>query len=116
MNESSKADDSIDTSKNIIETSSSLNTTVKSLSNDTKSPAIKPKIPQSKFEAHLVDAYKKLLSTTENKPAPKKGDKKVDKKALKIQMEEEERNNVNACETDLRKALEEIRKIQISRE
>ena len=112
MNESSKADDSIDTSKNIIETSSSLNTTVKSLSNDTKSPAIKPKIPQSKFEAHLVDAYKKLLSTTENKPAPKKGDKKVDKKALKIQMEEEERNNVNACETDLRKALEEIRKIQ----
>ncbi len=112
MNESSKADDSIDTSKNIIDTSSSLNTTVKSLSNDTKSPAIKPKIPQSKFEAHLVDAYKKLLSTTENKPAPKKGDKKVDKKALKIQMEEEERNNVNACETDLRKALEEIRKIQ----
>ena len=112
MKESFKVDDNIDTSKNIIETSSSLNTTVKSLSNKTESPAIKPKIPQSKFEAHLMDAYKKLLTTTENKPAPKKEDKKVDKKALKIQMEEEEKNNVNACETDLRKALEEIRKIQ----
>jgi hypothetical protein len=112
MQESVQIDDNPETSKNIINISTILNTTVKSLSNNAQTPTIKPKNQQSKFEACLVEAYKKIWSASEKKPDPKKPDKKLDKKAQKIQMEEEEKNNVNACETDLRKALEELEKVE----
>ena len=112
MQESIQIDDNPETSKNIINTSTSLNTTLKSLSNNAQTPAIKPKYQQSKFEACLMEAYRKLWGGAERKPDSKKVDKKVDKKAQKIQMEEEEKRNVNECETDLRKALEELEKVE----
>ena len=112
MQESIQIDDNPETSKNIINTSTSLNTTLKSLSNNAQTPAIKPKYQQSKFEACLMEAYRKLWDGAERKPEPKKVDKKLDKKAQKIQMEEEEKKNVNECETDLRKALEELEKVE----
>ena len=108
MNESNQIETNPETSKNIIDTSSSLNTTVKSLENNSGNLNIKPKIKQTKFENYLMEAYKKLVGFEEKKQPPKK----VDKNALKAQMEEAEKLNVNACETELRKALEEIEKVE----
>ena len=108
MNESNQIETNPETSKNIIDTSSSLNTSVKSLENNLGNLNIKPKIKQTKFENYLMEAYKKLVGFEEKKQPPKK----VDKNALKAQMEEMEKINVNACETELRKALEEIEKVE----
>ncbi len=108
MNESNQIETNPETSKNIIDTSSSLNTSVKSLENNLGNLNIKPKIKQTKFENYLMEAYKKLVGFEEKKQPPKK----VDKNALKAQMEETEKKNVNACETELRKALEEIEKVE----
>ena len=108
MNESNQIETNPETSKNIIDTSSSLNTSVKSLENNLGNLNIKPKIKQTKFENYLMEAYKKLVGFEEKKQPPKK----VDKNALKAQMEETEKINVNACETELRKALEEIEKVE----
>ena len=108
MNESNQIETNPETSKNIIDTSSSLNTSVKSLENNLGNLNIKPKIKQTKFENYLMEAYKKLVGFEEKKQPPKK----QDKKALKAQMEETEKINVNACETELRKALEEIEKVE----
>ena len=108
MNESNQIETNPETSKNIIDTSSSLNTTVKSLENNLGTINVKPKIKQTKFENYLMEAYRKLVGFEENKQPPKK----LDKKALKAQMEETEKLNVNACETELRKALEEIEKVE----
>ena len=103
-----------ETSKNIIDTSTSINNTSLNIINTEKSSAnnvetltIKPKVPQSKFEAFIIEAYKKLVGFNDIKPAPQKQDKKTQK----LQLEEAEKLNVNACETVLRKALEEIEKL-----
>ena len=108
MNESNQIETNPETSKNIIDTSSSLNTSVKSLENNLGNLNIKPKIKQTKFENYLMEAYKKLVGFEEKKQPPKK----VDKNALKAQTEEMEKLNVNACEKELRKALEEIEKVE----
>ena len=97
----------IDTSTNINNTSSNIISTEKSSANNVETLTVKPKVPQSKFEGYIIDAYKKLVGFNEIKPAPQKQDKKTQK----LQLEEAEKLNVNACETVLRKALEEIEKL-----
>ena len=104
-----------ETSKNVIDTSSSINVstsniinTEKSLVNNAETLTIKPKVPQSKFEIYIMDAYKKLVGFVDIKQASGKQDKKTQK----LQLEEGEKLNVNSCERELRKALTEIEKLQ----
>ena len=59
---------------------------------------IKPKVQQTKFEALLINAFKKLVGFNEPKQEKKKGSKA-----------EEEIHKVNSCEEELRKALEELK-------
>ena len=103
-----------ETSKNeIINTSSSINT-VNNLNsnNNAEMITIKPKVQPSKFEVLIVNAYKKLVGFNEKKPEPPKKMDKQSKKQLQLQLEEAEKLYVSACETELRKALEEIESVQ----
>ena len=106
MNESRDVEINTDTTRNIINTSTNLDTNAQSSPNNVETLTIKPKVPPSKFEMYIMNAYKKLVGFTENKQAPVK----QEKKAEKIQLEEQEKLNVNNCETELRRALEEIGK------
>jgi hypothetical protein len=111
MIESREVEINPETSKNeIINTSTNTNTTLNSLNNNVETLTIKPKVQQSKFELYIVNAYKKLVGYTERKPESESP--KLDKKAQKAQLEEAEKININACEIELRKALEEIESVQ----
>lgn len=111
MIESREVEINPETSKNeIINTSTNTNTTLNSLNNNVETLTIKPKVQQSKFELYIVNAYKKLVGFTERKPESETP--KLDKKAQKAQLEEAEKININACEIELRKALEEIESVQ----
>ena len=111
MIESREVEINPETSKNeIINTSTNTNTTLNSLNNNVETLTIKPKVQQSKFELYIVNAYKKLVGYTEKKPESESP--KLDKKAQKAQLEEAEKININACEIELRKALEEIESVQ----
>ena len=61
---------------------------------------IKPKVQQSKFEYFLVNAFKELVGFIDPK----------DKAKAKIP--KTEREKINLCEEELRKALEEVKTIQ----
>jgi hypothetical protein len=82
-------------------TSTSINLTERPLATQPQSEIleIKPKIQQSKFEALLINAFKKLVGFNEPKQ-----DKKSPLNT------EAETQKVNLCEEELRKALEEISK------
>ena len=111
MIESREVEINPETSKSeIINTSTNTNTTLNSLNNNVETLTIKPKVQQSKFELYIVNAYKKLVGYTERKPESESP--KLDKKAQKAQLEEAEKININACEIELRKALEEIESVQ----
>ena len=108
MLETREVEISPNTSKNEnINTSSTINSTIKTLENNDQSITIKPKLQQSKFESYIINAYKKLIGFTEFNSE----DKKVNKKDSKTKKEETERLNILECETELRKALEEIESI-----
>ena len=108
MLESQNIEVNPETSKNqILDSSASMNSTLKNLGNNAETLTIKPKSQLSKFESYIISAYKKLASFPENK----RQDKNIDKKQEKALREEEEKNKVIACETELRKALEEIESI-----
>ena len=101
-------------SKNeILDNSSSINTTLNNINTNNKSETvtIKPQVRQSKFELYIISAYKKLISFANQKEEPKKLDKKA-LKEKKAQLEEEEKLKINECETELRKAIEEIQSAQ----
>ena len=111
MIESREVEINPETSKNeIINTSTNTNTTLNTINNNAETLTIKPKVQQSKFELYIVNAYKKLVGFTERKPESESP--KLDKKAQKAQLEEAEKININACEIELRKALEEIESVQ----
>ena len=98
-----------ETSKNvIIDTSTNINNSINNLDSKAETITVKPKPQRSKFETYIISAYKKLVGFEENKPEPKK----LDKKAEKAKLEEEEKLKVNECETELRKAIEEIESAQ----
>ena len=61
---------------------------------------IKPKVQQSKFEYFLVNAFKELVGFIDQK----------DK--AKAQIPKAEREKINLCEEELRKALEEVKTVQ----
>ena len=61
---------------------------------------IKPKVQQSKFEYFLVNAFKELVGFIDQK----------DK--AKAQIPKTEREKINLCEEELRKALEEVKTVQ----
>ena len=61
---------------------------------------IKPKVQQSKFEYFLVNAFKELVGFIDPK----------DK--AKAQIPKTEREKINLCEEELRKALEEVKTVQ----
>ena len=61
---------------------------------------IKPKVQQSKFEYFLVNAFKELVGFIDPK----------DK--AKAQIPKAEREKINLCEEELRKALEEVKTVQ----
>ena len=101
MIESREVEVNPETSKNSIDTSSSL----KVLNNNNlETLTIKPRVTTSKFEIYIINAYKKLVGYDQIK----NDTKKLDKKAEKAFREEAEKLNVNECETELRKALEEV--------
>ena len=83
-------------------TNSSLNISQKPLQTQTQSEIleIKPKIQTSKFETLLVNSFKKLVGF--NEPKQEKN---------KELIAQAERNKINACEEELRKALEEIKEV-----
>ena len=112
MIESQKEDISQETSKNeIINSINSTNTTANFLNNNIEVNTTKPKVQQTKFEMYIINAYKKLVDFSENKPEFKKLDKKAQKE-LRVKLEEEEKININECENELRKSLEEIESVQ----
>ena len=82
-------------------TSASINLTERPLSTQPQSEIleIKPKIQQSKFEALLINAFKKLVGFNEPKQ-DKKNAVNPDAESQKVIL----------CEEELRKALEEIKK------
>ena len=82
--------------------SASLNISQKPLQTQTQSEIleIKPKIQTSKFETLLVNSFKKLVGF--NEPKQEKN---------KELIAQAERNKINACEEELRKALEEIKEV-----
>ena len=83
-------------------TNSSLNISQKPLQTQTQSEIleIKPKIQTNKFETLLVNSFKKLVGF--NEPKQEKN---------KELIAQAERNKINACEEELRKALEEIKEV-----
>lgn len=100
MIESREVEVNPETSKNSIDTSSS----IKVINNNFETLTIKPRVTTSKFETFIINAYKKLVGYEQIK----NDTKKLDKKAEKAFREEAEKLNVNECETELRKALEEV--------
>ena len=102
-----------ETSKNEIFDNSSNSTSINVLNKPNESVTIKPKVQKSKFETFILNAYKSLVgySDIKDKPMPAKQDKKS-KQELKLQLEETEKLNINKCEIELRKALEEIESAQ----
>ena len=112
MIESREVEINPETSKNeIINTSTNNNSTINSLNNNVETLTIKPQVKPTKFEIYILNAYKKLVGFTEKKPEIQKFDKKAQKE-LKTQLEEAEKLNINACEIELRKALEEVESLQ----
>ena len=83
-------------------TNSSLNISQKPLQTQTQSEIleIKPKIQTNKFETLLVNSFKKLVGFSEPK-----------QEKNKELIAQAERNKINACEEELRKALEEIKEV-----
>ena len=102
-----------ETSRNEIIDNSSNSTSINVINNPNESVTIKPKVQISKFETFILNAYKNLVgySDVKDKPMPAKQDKKS-KQELKLQLEEAEKLNINKCEIELRKALEEIESAQ----
>ena len=102
-----------ETSKNeIFNSSSNTNSTINIINNPNEVLTIKPKVPISKFETLITNAYKNLVGFSEGVSIQENKEKKS-KKELKIQLEEAEKLKVNKCENELRKALEEIESTQI---
>jgi len=101
MIESREVEVNPETSKNSIDTTSSIK--VLNNNNNFETLTIKPRVTTSKFETFIINAYKKLVGYDQIK----NDTKKLDKKAEKAFREEAEKLNVNECETELRKALEE---------
>ena len=102
MLETNEAQNNQESSKNeILDNSQSNNPTLNDLNANNKSETItiKQKV-QSKFEIILIDAYKKLVGSTEQKEEPKK----IEQKA---QLEDDEKLKILDCETELRNAIEE---------
>ena len=98
MIESREVEINTETSKNeIINTSTNIST-INSLNNNVETLKIKPKVPQTKFENYVTDAYKKLVGFTERK----KEEQKSDKNPLKF--EDSEKLKLSECEMELRKA------------
>ena len=85
-----------------LSTNNSLNISQKPLQTQTQSEIleIKPKIQTNKFETLLVNSFKKLVGF--NEPKQEKN---------KELIAQAERNKINACEEELRKALEEIKEV-----
>ena len=106
--EESQKEDSPQTSKSEIintnTTSSNLNIPINSLINN---PEIEKKAIETKFETYIINAYKKLIGFKEKKAESQKTDKKA-KNEIKDNKEEDLQKNINECEIELRKALEEI--------
>ena len=102
MIESREVEVNQETSKNSIDTTSSIK--VLNNNNNFETLTIKPRVTTSKFETIIINAYKKLVGYDQIK----NDTKKLDKKAEKAFREEAEKLNVNECETELRKALEEV--------
>ena len=100
MIESREVEVNPETSKNSIDTTTSINV---SNNNNFETLTIKPRVTTSKFETLIINAYKKLVGYDQIK----NDTKKLDKKAEKAFREEAEKLNVNECEIELRKALEE---------
>ena len=100
MIESREVEVNPETSKNSIDTTTSINV---SNNNNLETLTIKPRVTTSKFETLIINAYKKLVGYDQIK----NDTKKLDKKAEKAFREEAEKLNVNECEIELRKALEE---------
>ena len=100
MIESREVEVNQETSKNSIDTTTSINV---SNNNNFETLTIKPRVTTSKFETLIINAYKKLVGYDQIK----NDTKKLDKKAEKAFREEAEKLNVNECEIELRKALEE---------
>ena len=106
MIESREVEVNPETSKNSIDTTSSIK--VLNNNNNFETLTIKPRVTTSKFETLIINAYKKLVGYDQIK----NDTKKLDKKAEKAFREEAEKLNVNECETELRKALEEVASAQ----
>ena len=107
MLEIQKVDDNPETSKNsIIDSSTSRETTLKSQTNNFETLTIKQKQTTSRFETFIMNAYKKLVGFSPDKKGAKKP---VQKNEISLQ---EENLNVNECEKELRKALEELESIK----
>ena len=85
-----------------LSTNASLNISQKPLQTQTQSEIleIKPKIQTNKFETLLVNSFKKLVGF--NEPKQEKN---------KELIAQAERTKINACEEELRKALEEIKEV-----
>ena len=114
MQESQREEINQEVSNNeILNSSNSMNTTVNSLNNNKEISTNKQQVQQTKFETYIINAYKKLIGFSEQKPEPttQKLDKKA-KKELKEKLEEKEKKNIIECEIELRKALEEIESVQ----
>ena len=107
MLEIQKVDDNPETSKNsIIDSSTSRETTLKSQTNNFETLTIKQKQTTSRFETFIMNAYKKLVGFSPDKKGAKKP---AQKNEISLQ---EENLNVNECEKELRKALEELESIK----
>ena len=98
-----------ETSKNeIIDTTSSTNSSLKTSNNNLETLTVKPKMTTTKFELHIMNAYKKLTGLIETNPEIKN----KDKKAQKALQEAAEKLNISECETELRKASEELESLE----
>ena len=102
MKESSEVDIKSTEPKELT-TSTSINVSERPLQSQPQAELvnIKPKVQISKFESLLVNSFKKLVGF--NEPKQEKS------KELIVQ---NEKNKINACEEELRKALEEIKEVQ----
>ena len=80
-----------ETSKNeILNSSSNTNSTINIINNPNEVLTIKPKVPISKFETLITNAYKNLVGFSEGVSIQENKEKKS-KKELKIQLEEAEK-------------------------
>ena len=100
MIESQGEEINIETTKNSNDISSNNNTTEKSDSSNSETLTIKPRAITTKFEIYIVNAYKKLVGFANNKNDIRENEK--------ILQDEYEKLAIRECETELRKALEEL--------